>query len=326
MNLNKLLQLLSDGEYHSGEALGQAMGVSRAAVWKQLASLEPLGLALESRHRTGYRIAGGLDLLHANTIHKHLQQKALVDKLDILLTVDSTNARALAAPIAPARAYICLAESQQAGRGRHGRDWVSPFANSVYLSLAWEFTGGAAALEGLSLAVGVAVVKALEESGIHGTRLKWPNDIVFDGSKLGGILVEFTGELSGPCKAVIGVGINGAMPQRSGAGIDIPYTDLKTLAHGQMPDRNRLIAALVDQLLALVSSYEHPDDPHQGFARWRKAWQTLDSLMGQNVRIHLGNRRMEGIAAGIDQRGALRLKTSAGIQTFASGEVSLKPR
>ncbi|MEM8500530.1 MAG: bifunctional biotin--[acetyl-CoA-carboxylase] ligase/biotin operon repressor BirA [Pseudomonadota bacterium] len=320
MNLAQLLHILADGEFHSGEEIGRALGVSRAAVWKRLSGLERLGLHLEARHRTGYRIAGGLDLLDADRIRPQMAFSSKLGKLDVLLDIDSTNERALASTVHPGRAYACVAESQREGRGRHGRTWVSPFANSIYLSLAWEFNAGISALEGLSLATGVAILRALQSQGIDSPGLKWPNDIVFDGRKLGGVLIELSGEISGPCKAVIGIGLNGALPDASATEIDIPWTDLKTLAGNASIDRNALVAKLLDELIALVSDYHQ-----QGFATWRDAWLDYDALSGQNLSVHLGDKRIIGIAAGVDGRGALLLKTGDGIQSFAGGEVSLKP-
>jgi BirA family biotin operon repressor/biotin-[acetyl-CoA-carboxylase] ligase len=319
MSLEKLLKTMADGEFHSSEDIGRALDVSPAAVGEQLSMLQHLGLELESRDRGGYRIAHRLDLLDATTIRRRMERSGQLGVLEVLPEVDSTNQRALEVEMLAGKAYVCLAEFQQAGRGRHGRTWVSPVANSIYLSLAWEFEGGATALEGLSLAVGVAILRALECCGISGPNLKWPNDIVCDGRKLGGVLIELSGDISGHCRAVIGIGLNGALRADSAADIDIPVTDLATLA-GLLPDRNGLAAALLDELLDLVSTFEST-----GFAAWREAWSANDSLAGRTVQIHLGEEQITGSARGVDDRGSLLLDTSEGIKSFNGGEVSLKP-
>ena len=159
-----LLPLLADGEFHSGQDLAEAMGVSRTAVWKQVNRLvNDSVLAIESVKGKGYRIPGGIDLLDAAQVKAGLDARAsaLMGRLEILDTVDSTNAHLMRlAEQDGLTGLVCTAEQQSAGRGRRGRQWVSPYASNLYLSLLWEFTQGAAALEGLSLAVGVAVAHA----------------------------------------------------------------------------------------------------------------------------------------------------------------------
>ncbi len=320
MELRPALQILADGEFHSGEEIGQALGITRAGVWKQLSTLERLGLQVESRHGKGYCIAGGLDLLSEPDIRAGLAAAAdqAIVKLEILLEVDSTNQRAMAQHSA-SLPYVCLAESQQAGRGRHGRSWVSPLANSIYLSVAWQLNGGAAVLQGLSLAVGVAVTRALRHAGITNTALKWPNDVVADGKKLGGILIELSGDIVGPCTVVIGIGLNGAVSPSSGEQIDIPWTDLSRLHGGSLPDRNQLAAGLLNELVALLTAYEE-----EGFSSWREEWQALDALNGRQISVFTGSNQSRGLAQGVDENGALLLQTETGVQSFQGGEVSLK--
>lgn len=319
-----LVNCLADGAFHSGEALAATLGVSRTAVWKQLNRLqEDYGLAVESVKGRGYRIPGGLELLEAPRILEALSVRSrhLLGELLIEPVLDSTNAEALrrlAAGSPPG--FCCSAELQTAGRGRRGRPWVSPFARNLYLSLTWEYEGGAAALEGLSLAVGVAVVRALESLGIRGMQLKWPNDLLFHGAKLGGILLEMVGDAAGPCQVVVGVGLNVHMPTGVAASIDQSWTDLRSLAGDQLPGRNHLLAAMLDQLLPLLAGFGA-----SGFAPWREAWMSLDAYAGAPVVISSGDFRQAGTARGVDQRGALQLETSLGVQPVYGGEVSLRP-
>jgi len=318
-----LLALLSDGQFHSGQDLAERLGVSRTAVWKQLKTLrERSGLAIDSVRGRGYRIEGGLDLLHASTIHGGLsaQARGLLRELLLLETVDSTNAAVLRRAAAGAGAgLVCSAERQTAGRGRRGRHWVSPFASNLYVSVLWRYEEGARALEGLSLAVGVAAARALAVAGLSGIRLKWPNDILHGGAKLGGILLEMTGDAAGVCEVAVGIGLNVAMPAAAARAIDQRWTDVAQASDAVPPGRNELLAALLNELLPLLDGYGS-----SGLAPWSEPWRSLDALSGAAVVLDTGSHRLAGTARGVDDRGALRLETAAGVQSVFAGEVSLR--
>lgn len=317
-----LLPLLANGEYCSGQELARALGVSRTAIWKQLNKLADLGLEIESVKGRGYRIPGGLDLLDAAAVRSALQPEALalLSKLQLLETVDSTNAEVMRQIEAGAAAgLVCTAEQQSAGRGRRGREWVSPFARNLYVSVAWQFHQGAAALEGLSLAVGVAVARALAACGLPPVQLKWPNDVLFDDAKLGGILLEMTGDATGACQVITGVGLNVAMPDSVAGAIDQAWTDIAAMAGGEQPGRNTLLAALLNELLPLLAAFET-----QGFEPLRAEWQALDAFADKPVQLRTGAEPMTGIARGVDSRGALQLETSSGLQSVYGGEISLR--
>lgn len=323
MSNSMLLPLLAHGEFRSGQVLAEAMGVSRTAVWKQVNRLvTDTGLAIESVRGKGYRIRGGIDLLDADQVRAALNTRAitLLPRLEILDSVDSTNAELMRrAGQGYAAGMVCTAEQQTAGRGRRGRQWVSPYASNLYLSLLWEFSQGAAALEGLSLAVGVAVARALRACAVPNVQLKWPNDVLYGGAKLGGILLEMTGDAAGNCQVVIGVGLNVAMPAAAAGAIDQAWTDIATITANQHPGRNRLLAALLNELLPLVADFEQ-----QGFTRWRDDWQSLDAFAGAAVVLNTGATQMAGIARGVDERGALQLETTTGMQSVYGGEISLR--
>jgi BirA family biotin operon repressor/biotin-[acetyl-CoA-carboxylase] ligase len=318
-----LLPLLASGEYCSGQTLADALGVSRTAVWKQLNALSELGLQIESVRGRGYRIPGGIDLLDAARVQAALEPRAagLLSRLALFETIDSTNAEAMRrAEQGAGPGLVCSAEQQTAGRGRRGRTWVSPFARNLYLSLVWEYHQGAAALEGLSLAVGVAVARALASCGLPPVQLKWPNDVIFQGAKLGGVLLEMTGDAAGTCQVIVGVGLNVAMPGATAADIDQAWTDLETISAGRRPGRNELLAALLNQLLPLLADFEQA-----GFGPWREEWLALDAFAGQPVVLHTGALDLTGIARGVDARGALQLETAAaGVQSIFGGEISLR--
>ncbi len=321
MSIRAILQLMSDGEFHSGEALGELLGVSRTAVWKHLQKLEAYGIPLESVKGRGYCVPGGLQLLDAAQVQQGLAPaaKAFLRELDIHESVDSTNALAMArAGAGAAGGYVCLAEHQSRGRGRRGRPWVSPFAQSVYLSVVAEFSGGAAALEGLSLAVGVALVRALNALGAEQVLLKWPNDVVSGDRKLAGILLEMAGDPAGQCQVVVGVGLNMALTPAGAEAIDQPWADLRQLVPGV--SRNALVAELLNQLLPLLAEFET-----KGFAAYREEWERCHAHADKPVRLVIGNTEVTGIALGVTSSGALRLLVDGVEQEFHGGEISLRP-
>ncbi len=321
MARRELLQLLADGEFHSGQELAQLMGVSRSAVREQLNKLDDVGLSLESVKGTGYRLTGGIELLDESLLHSYLDSEtsALVSELYVADSIDSTNAEALRRIEAGSMTsgFVCTAEQQTAGRGRRGRHWVSPYGKNIYLSLTWAFDAGAGALEGLSLAVAVAASAALKSTGLKNLGLKWPNDLLLDGAKLGGILIETVGDIQAHCEVVVGIGINVSMPQRVAESIDQPWADLEQVLPGI--SRNQLLASLINRLLLLLSEYED-----KGFAPWRDSWMALDAYANTPVAVISGSRTLAGTARGIDQSGALRLETEFGIQVIQGGEVSLR--
>ena len=320
LNTEKILHILADGDFHSGEELGAALGVSRAAVWKQLQKLESLSVELESQKGRGYRIVGGLSLLSREQVLACSTEasRPFVASMDILGEVASTNQLALAR-IAEggAHGYCCAAELQSSGRGRRGRQWVSPFARSVYFSMVWEFHSGASALEGLSLCVGVAVARALRGAGVDGVALKWPNDILRDGRKLAGILLEMQGDPAGVCQVVIGVGINARMSGADTSAITQPWADLRGCAIAD--DRSRLLALVLNALVDVLNEYSSG-----GFPPFREEWQLLDAYRGREVMVQLGEAWVRGTAEGVDQGGGLQVRTDTGLRTFHGGEVSLR--
>ena len=321
MLLDQVLTLLSDGEFHSGQALADRQGVSRTAIWKHIQSLGELGVAVERVRGRGYRIRGGLELLDPQRIRDGLRPEArrqLAD-LSVLRSIDSTNAELQRHEPPNRGAHVCLAETQTAGRGRRGRQWLSPFASSIYCSTAWRFAGGATAFEGLSLAVGVWVCRALRRLHIDGLSLKWPNDVLRHNRKLAGILVEMNGDVSGPCTAIIGVGINVAMPDSIAESIDQPWADLQSRAN-ERPSRNTVVSLMLDELLTALSRYER-----EGFAAWRDEWMSLDAYAEQPVLIHSAGNVISGLAQGVDAQGALCLLTESGVHRVHGGEVSLRP-
>lgn len=325
--MDKLLQILSDGEYHSGEELGKLLGISRTAIWKQMQKVEALGLPVESQKGCGYRIAGGLDLLTHDAVYEQLSPKSkkLLKQLDVQSTVTSTNELAKQkAEATNASGFVVVAEQQTGGRGRRGREWVSPYGCNLYLSLVWGFDGGVSALEGLSLAVGVAVRKAIVRLGVEPSvkkellELKWPNDLLWKKRKIGGILLEVIGDPAGFCQVIIGVGLNVDMPKGHAAGIDQSWANLVELVPGGL-SRNELVGAVADELLLLLDGYNE-----LGFKCYRDEWHQYDAYADEAVTLSLMDKTIEGVARGVDHAGALRLEIDGEIKTFSGGEVSMR--
>ena len=316
-----LLRLLADGDTHSGNRLGERLGISRAAVWKRLARLQALGVPLEARPGRGYRLAQPIDLLDGAALKAALAPatRARLAAIDLLPTVDSTNAHlARLAPWPAPRA--CLAEHQSAGRGRRGRPWVSPLGASLYLSLAWPFRERPAALETLALRAALAVAEALEDLGLPGVGLKWPNDLVADGRKLAGILIELQGEWGGAQQAIVGVGVNVHLPPEAARTIDRPWTDLATLMGPERPSRTALAAALLDRLCATLERLERSEDDD-----WRERWRARELYRGEPVRLLQEGGEIQGVYRGIAEDGALLLESDGRLRRCYAGEMSLRP-
>lgn len=320
-----LLRLLADGGLHSGEELAARLSVTRAAVWKQLHLLAQWGIEVQATPGRGYRLPRPVDLLDADEIRDALPQFGVerLRRLEVHEALPSTSDRLLATDdLAPGCFDVCLAEYQTAGRGRRGRHWLAPWASGMCLSLNWGFRDTPAALGALPLAAGVAVLRALRRLGIRGLRLKWPNDIVYDGRKLGGILVDLRGEAAGPAYVVVGVGINVRLPdpvlaQLRAAGVEA--TDLASLAAPGLR-RNRLAAALINELALALEEFAG-----RGFAAFVDEWRAADALIDQLVGVREGATIVNGLARGVDVDGALLIEAGGARRRVLAGEVSVRP-
>jgi BirA family biotin operon repressor/biotin-[acetyl-CoA-carboxylase] ligase len=319
---DKILNALKDGKFHSGESLGELLGVSRTAVWKQLQKLEEIGLQVESVKGTGYRVANGIDLLVKDDITAHLRESNRNEprSIELFQSLDSTNKYLQEqAEKSDCSGSVVLAERQTSGRGRRGKTWVSPFAANIYMSILWDFEQGAQALEGLSLAIGVAVRRALIEMGLEDVRLKWPNDIYIGNKKLGGILLEMIGDPAGHCSVVIGVGINVSMPASIAVNIDQPWTDCSSESDAPIA-RSRLAALLIDNIFDILNDFES-----LGFAGYRDEWQEADAFKGLQGTISTPRDSVSGTVIGVDNSGAVQLKLMSGeVKSFIGGELSLR--
>lgn len=312
-----VLRSLDDKEFRSGAALARAFGVSRGTIWNALADARALGVCVQRVHGRGYRLAAALDWLDPVAIRDGLAARGLT--ADVVDTCGSTNAELLAtAERSAACRRLLAAELQTAGRGRLGRQWLSGLASALTFSMAWRFERSVAGLAGLSLAVGVAIARALRRLGAC-IMLKWPNDLVWQGRKLGGILIEVRGEALGPCTAVIGIGINTCLRAQERARIDQPVADLNEACAGPIP-RTELLIALGGEVASMLAAFDR-----HGFADMRAAWSEYHAHRGQPVRIELPNGAVEfGTALGVDHDGRLRVDTADGPRTYVAGDVSLR--
>lgn len=322
----RLLALLAEGTFHSGEQLARKLKISRGGIWKLMNSLKALGVDIESVPRQGYRLPRAVDLLDEQSIVASLSaaDRSSMERADVLLTVDSTN-RFLAdlPPPQPGRFQLCTAEVQNAGRGRRGRSWLAPFGSGICMSLAWQFAEAPPTFSALSLAVGVAVVKAFRRLGIADVGLKWPNDLQWQGRKLGGILIEMRGESAGPAQVIIGIGINMHMPaavrvqlaEREAALV----ADVHEIMRERTPTRNQLIGAIVAELLEMLRVFTV-----HGFVPFQDEWHRLDTLANAPVKVISGSRTTLGTARGVDADGTLLVDVDGELRKFVSGDVSLR--
>ena len=314
-SFNQLLHLLADGKFHSGKELGELLHVSRAAIWKQLQGAEALGLVLHRVRGKGYRIPGGLDLLDIEAILRFRPELKTVFNFHLLMSTQSTNL-VLMQELGKhsIRGEVVLAEVQRAGRGRLGRQWYSPFAQQVSLSVGWQFPT-IQSLEGLSLLIGLATAKALAEMGVNGLSLKWPNDILLNGHKLAGILIELQAEATGACQVVIGLGVNVHMLENEN--IDQAWTSLR--ANGYVVSRSHLVATILhywNQDLIIFAQY--------GFGYFQKTWQSYNAFQDKEIVCINVTSQQVGRCKGVDEHGALMIETNNKISTIHAGEVSIR--
>ncbi len=309
----ELLSSLADGLFHSGESLGEQLGMSRAAISKHIKGIQGWGVDIFRVQGKGYQLAQPLILLDEQQIQKQVE-----NRVELHPVIGSTNQYLLENGDSLTSGTVCLAEYQESGRGRRGRHWVSPFGANLYLSIYWRLEAGMAAAMGLSLVVGVAVVEALESLGIDGVKLKWPNDLYYQDRKLAGILVEMSGQAGGAANLVIGMGMNLTMQDNESA-IDQPWASLSQVIGEDLIDRNQLAIAFIRTLDATLKDYEL-----NGMQDFVERWNRLDNFLGRKIKLIMGANEVEGIERGIDTHGGVLLETDEGVKSFIGGEISLR--
>ncbi|MBM6552285.1 biotin--[acetyl-CoA-carboxylase] ligase [Marinomonas ostreistagni] len=315
--MRDVLALLSDSKFHSGEELGEALGITRAAVWKRLKKLDAAGITVHSVKGRGYRIPAPITLLS----EARLRAAGVASNIGIDVPFDTPSTNDILKQkiaLGSSLPALVVTEHQTQGKGRRGRVWESGVAKNITMSFGWKFDQGPSVIEGLSLAVGVVIAQVLRQLGIPNPGLKWPNDIHIDGQKICGILLEMVADQD-VCRVVIGIGLNVESTQEQEEKVDQPWTDLARRL-SSVPDRNQVIAAIVQGLQEVCEVFERG----QGLSHYLPQWQAFDVLYNQPVRVFSGTRQQEGIARGVDESGALRLETESGIELLHGGEISVR--
>ncbi|MCB5162115.1 biotin--[acetyl-CoA-carboxylase] ligase [Marinomonas algarum] len=315
--MQAVLALLSDNEFHSGEELGEALGVTRAAVWKKLKKLESIGVTVHSVKGRGYRLPSPVELLSPARLRGLGVPESVA--LDLSFETPSTNTEA--------KKYIdqgkplpvlVSVERQTHGKGRRGRQWESGVAKNLTLSFAWRFDNGPSVVEGLSLAVGVAIARVLKRMGIPNPGLKWPNDVQIDGQKVCGILLEMVADQD-VCHVIIGIGLNVEMDDALMAHVDQPWTDLLSRLPTR-PSRNEILADITNELIEVCQLFEEG----RGMKHFQHHWQAYDVLFNQPVTVSTLSQQRQGIARGIDDNGALLLEAEGELVALHGGEISVR--
>jgi BirA family biotin operon repressor/biotin-[acetyl-CoA-carboxylase] ligase len=315
-----VLRMLADGEFHSGEDLAHKLNISRASIWNALKEVDEGGLTLYKIRGRGYRLAEPLQWLDTTKIASALGVQAGRFNLELIDCADSTNTLLMQkAAQGAAHGSVMAAELQTHGRGRRGRSWHANLGGALIFSLLWRFNQGVGFLSGLSLAVGVALLRAFKSLGVDGMALKWPNDLLHHDCKLAGILIEVQGDVLGPSFAVIGIGINLKLSEQIRNHIDQPATDVYSIT-GIMPDRNQALGCVLGHMAQVLDIFVA-----RGFGGLRAEWVEHHVYHNKNVRIMLpDNAAEEGLVTGVDNEGALLLKTRSGERRYSTGEISLR--
>lgn len=315
-----ILRQLSDGHFHSGEALAEAYGLSRASIFNVINQAEAMGLSIHAVRGRGYRLPEPVEWLDADAIMRGLGEAAAAYTLQLHDSLASTNTALMAAALGGAAdGTLVCAEHQPSGKGRRGRTWHAVPGGSLTFSVLWRFDGGLQSMAGLSLAAGLAIARAINAHSRHRVQLKWPNDVLAGYRKLAGVLVEVQGDPHGAAFAVVGIGLNVRLNAVQRDAIDRAVVDLSEL--GVNAGRNQILADCLRELHAVMARFRT-----HGFAALRDEWQALDAYAGRQVRLSLADTRMvNGVAAGVDDSGALLLREAdAPLRAYSGGELSLR--
>lgn len=308
-----LISILADAEFHSGEQLGERLGMSRAAINKHIQTLRDWGIDVFTVPGKGYSLPEPIQLLDEEQIARQIEH----GRVTVLPVIDSTNQYLLDRLSELQSGDACVAEYQQAGRGRRGRKWFSPFGSNLYLSMYWRLEQGPAAAIGLSLVIGIVIAEVLQSLGADKVRVKWPNDLYLQDRKLSGILVELTGKTGDAAQIVSGAGINLMMRRVESDVVNQGWISLQEA--GISIDRNQLAACLIKELRAGFKLFEN-----EGLAPYLGRWEKLDNFINRPVKLIIGDKEIFGISRGIDAQGALLLEQEGVIKPWIGGEISLR--
>ncbi|PSS45519.1 biotin--[acetyl-CoA-carboxylase] synthetase [Enterobacter sp. FS01] len=309
----KLIAILADGDFHSGEQLGEQLGMSRAAINKHIQTLRDWGVDVFTVPGKGYSLPEPVQLLNESFIHSQIADNSVA----VLPVIDSTNQYLLDRLNELQSGDSCVAEYQQAGRGRRGRKWFSPFGANLYLSMYWRLEQGPAAAIGLSLVIGIVLAEVLQSLGADDVRVKWPNDLYLKDRKLAGILVELTGKTGDAAQIVMGAGINLVMRNVQADDINQGWINLQEA--GIAIDRNVLAVQVINELRHSLRIFEQ-----EGLAPFLPRWEKLDNFVHRPVKLIIGDKEIFGTSRGINEQGALMLEQDGVIKPWVGGEISLR--
>ncbi len=308
----QILDLLANGDFVSGEVLAAEIGISRAAINKQIDALTQYGVDIFTVKGKGYKLASPVSLIDERRLIEATKQRCFYFD-----EIDSTNAFMFKHADELQSGDFCVAEYQSAGKGRRGRTWVSPYGSHLYTSLFWRLSQGMNQAMGLSLVIACSLAKVLESFQVQGVGLKWPNDIYLDKRKLAGVLIEMSGQADSDCNLIIGIGLNLSMPSGSDTQIDQPWSDLS--AQAELPNKTELVIRLQQQVYDDLCLFEQ-----QGLAAFINRWQQADLFIGKAVTLHLGDKLQQGICRGINEQGAVLIEHDGAIHPYIGGEISLR--
>lgn len=308
-----LISLLADGNIHSGEQLGESLGMSRAGINKHIQTLRSWGIDVQTVVGKGYQLDAPMNLLNADIVNQNIKG----NPANVIPVIDSTNQYLMQRISELTSGDVCIAEYQSAGRGRRGRKWISPFGRNLYLSMYWKLEQGPAAAIGLSLVVGVIMAEVLQKLGAEGVKVKWPNDLYLNDKKLSGILVELTGKTGDVAHIITGIGINIAMSKNQNEAINQQWINLEQV--GIKIDRNELACEITNALRDAFVQFEK-----QGLSVFIERWKSLDNFMDRRVKLIIGEKEIFGVAKGINDQGALLLEQNGSITPYIGGEISLR--
>lgn len=317
---HNILIALAGGDFCSGEQLGKDNNISRAAIGKHIKALQDLGLDIYSVTGKGYRLSQTIELLDSDQIMTSLQLDNVSTQVNTVVgsTNDVMKQALLNGEIdTNHNGTTVFSEAQTTGRGRRGKQWVSPLSASIYFSTHWRFEQGISATMGLSLVVGIAIVDALSKLGVSDLGLKWPNDIYYQGRKLAGILVELEGQSSDSCDVIIGAGINVQLPVNATQDIGQPFADI--VETGLTLSRNEIAGNVLRHVITLLKEFEQT-----GFSSFVERWHKYDCFLGHQVELHMGQRIIEGVANGVDAQGGIVLTINDKQESYFGGEISLR--
>jgi len=323
MNISEkaLLAILADGQYHSGQKLAKAMGVSRTAVWKHLGKIRQKDIEITAVRGKGYCLSSPVELLDKTSINSHLEEsvQGKLASIELFYELNSTN-EYLRSSLQnnSIHANIVFAEYQTGGKGRGVNQWLSGLASGLCMSIGWRYESVPRTLSALSLATGVVLAHTIQQLSDHPIQLKWPNDLVCRGAKLGGILIESRGQLAGSVDLIIGIGLNIDLPGKLADTIQQDVTDLTTV-FGYRPSRNHLAGIIINNMIRMLDDY-----PTHGFEPYIADWRRLDYGQGKNAVLHLPHEDVRGEIVDIDENGCLLMSIRGKLVKYSSGDLSLR--